>query len=149
MVTDKENILHQQETELNTMTDPLPPAQPTMANQDLTANDKLSNEKVIIIDLDDKKQTTNKVTDTTAAAAAAATATNSTATTITTPTSAATPVAAEILTTELIDLNSKNNTITEIIQAKEVSPKKTIPKFTPLVSESYEIYKYMLIMLLL
>lgn len=146
MVTDKENILHQQETELNTMTDPLPPAQPTMANQDITANDKLSNEKVIIIDLDDKKQTNNKVTDTTAAAA---TATNSTATTITTPTSAATPVAAEILTTELIDLNSKNNTITEIIQAKEVSPKKTIPKFTPLVSESYEIYKYMLIMLLL
>lgn len=149
MVTDKENILHQQETELNTMTDPLPPAQPTMANQDLTANDKLSNEKVIIIDLDDKKQTTNKVTDTTATAAAAATATNSTATTITTPTSAASPVAAEILTTELIDLNSKNNTITEIIQAKEVSPKKTIPKFTPLVRESYEIYKYMLIMLLL
>lgn len=148
MVTDKENILHQQETELNTMTDPLPPAQPTMANQDLTANDKLSNEKVIIIDLDDKKQITNKVTDTTAAAAAA-TATNSTATTITTPTSAATPVAGEILTTELIDLNSKNNTITEIIQAKEVSPKKTVPKFTPLVSESYEIYKYMLIMLLL
>lgn len=43
-------------------------------------------------------------------------------------------IASVDISTELIDLNIKNNAITEIIQAKEVSPKKTIPKFTPLVS---------------
>lgn len=42
----------------------------------------------------------------------------------------------DILSTELIDLNSKNSAITEIIQAKELSPKKTTPKFIPLVSAS-------------
>ncbi|XP_037821060.1 telomere-associated protein RIF1 isoform X1 [Lucilia sericata] len=122
MITDKENILQHQETELNTMTDPqisTDIATPSLATAslELIAENKLpaaDNNKVIVID-DENYEAASKKTNTT------------TASTATTP-------SVEILSTDLIDLNSKTNTISEIIQAKEVSPKKTIPKFTPLSS---------------
>ncbi|KAM7344307.1 rap1 interacting factor 1 isoform 2-T2 [Cochliomyia hominivorax] len=124
-VTDKENILHQQDTTLNTITDALPLAQ-TSINATAPAVVSSAASEVItsaekIIEIDDKNERASKAVD------------NSAATT-TIISTMATPVVPEVLTTELIDLNNKNNTITEIIQAKEVSPKKTVPKFTPLSS---------------
>lgn len=109
MVTDKENILQQQETQLNTMTDPPQSsvvATPALsaASVELVCEEKLPSQK--ITERNDKKDQAIKSAET-----------------------------LDALSTELIDLNTKTNTITEIIQAKEVSPKKTIPKFIPLVSE--------------
>lgn len=112
LVTDKENILQQQDTELNSMIGNMSP-KPTTSTEtvavssptvELVSEEKSTAEKVIEID-EKKDQVLKKNT-----------------------------IASVDISTELIDLNSKNNAITEIIQAKEVSPKKTIPKFTPLVS---------------
>ncbi|XP_065366758.1 telomere-associated protein RIF1 isoform X2 [Calliphora vicina] len=122
LITDKENILQQQETEVNTMSDPMLPQTSTnsvtaalaTASLQLTVEDKMTADQVIVID-DDKDETCKKST-------------------VATTTTTTTAPSVDILSTDLIDLNSKNNTISEIIQAKEVSPKKTIPKFTPLSS---------------
>ena len=107
IVVDKENILNQQETQQNTMTDVLQQQISTAGTPapsvEIITDEKQTAENLIDNDLANKKNNTSNVN-------------------------------ADLLSTELNDLNSKNNTISEIIQSKEVSPKKTVPKFTPLVS---------------
>lgn len=106
IVIDKENILNQQETQLNAMTNVLQQQISTAlpaSSIEIITDEKQTSENLIDNDLANKKTNTSNVN-------------------------------ADQLSTEINDLNSKNNTISEIIQSKEVSPKKTVPKFTPLVS---------------
>ncbi|XP_075165147.1 rap1 interacting factor 1 [Haematobia irritans] len=116
---DKENILmEQQETQLPpTIVESLPPTEIATETQMNTVRQTQDGEK---------KMTTAKVsnsvtTDTNKKDEASKKADNT----------------VEILSNELIiDLNTKSNTnaITEILQTKEVSPKKTSTRFTPLSS---------------
>lgn len=119
---DKENI-QEQETELQTMTIDLHPPSSSVgaANRakaatavvpDVVVAKPPSVDKASIVMVD------NNTKDDAAKKVFAATSANT----------------IEILSNELLDLNSKANAITEIIQTKEVSPKKTTTRFTPLVS---------------
>lgn len=119
---DKENILmQQQETQLQTQTvgESLPPTEIATATPLTTTQmARESTEKTVA--------EKNPVTDNQQKKDEASTKKG--------------PNTVEILSNELIDLNNKSNTnaITEILQTKEVSPKKTSTRFTPLVIKETE-----------
>lgn len=120
---DKENILmQQQETQLQTQTvaESLPPTEIATATP-LTTTPQMSREST-----EKTVAEKNTVTDNLQKKDEASTKKG--------------PNTVEILSNELIDLNNKSNTnaITEILQTKEVSPKKTSTRFTPLVIKETE-----------
>ncbi|XP_013114554.1 telomere-associated protein RIF1 [Stomoxys calcitrans] len=119
---DKENILvEQQETQLPTMAETLPPTEITTDTPLNTARHAATQESEKSASAKAFSANTDSTGDSHKKDEASKKASNN----------------IEILSNELIiDLNNKSNTnaITEILQTKEVSPKKTTTRFTPLSS---------------